>query len=185
MNTGEDVSENPYRSQGDDDRIELFLLRLITRNDMRYSTEWRKYMLKNVLNMIIVIIVFLNGLLFIATSLYTLGNRELSLQIHEDIPSTASDGMIQFKVILCLLVGILYVMLSYSVVKKKYTFAFAGIVSFILFDGFYMLEFFLWSKTHPEVFRGFLTFGLLNFLIGISSWFYWQKRKDASQAQPL
>jgi hypothetical protein len=131
-------------------------------------------MLRKIFNSVILVIIFLNGLLFIATSIYAFGDKGLSLRIHEDIPPTASDFIIQLKVIICLVVGILYVIFSYSIFKKKHNLALSGFSSFILFDGFYMVEFYLWLKTHPDVLTGFLFFGTLNLLIGIYSLYLWK-----------
>ena len=127
----------------------------------------------------IVILMMLNGLLFIS-NIYVFGNREAAIGMHDDLAPTASDLMVNAKVVLCFVVGFLYVVSAIGIMKKKYALALSGVIGFILFDGFYILELILWSKTHPRVWIDFSVFGGLSLLIGIYSWLNWSSRTESA-----
>lgn len=126
---------------------------------------------------IILILMLLNGLLFIS-NIYVLGNREAAIEMHDDLAPTASAFMANAKVVLCFVVGILYVISAVAIIKKKYPLALSGVIGFILFDGFYIIELILWSKTHPRVWIDFSIFGGLSLLFGVYSWLNWRRRTE-------
>ncbi len=131
-------------------------------------------MLSKIGRAIALVVMILNGLLF-ASNIYALGNREAALQIHSDLAASASTLMVNTKVILCFIVGILYLVAAGGIVRKRYGLAWAGIIGFALFDGFYLVELMLWAGTHPPVWLGFGIFGSLGLLIGAFSWLNWRK----------
>ena len=126
---------------------------------------------------IILIVMILNGLLFIS-NIYVLGNREAAINMHNDLAPSASALMVNAKVILCFIVGILYIVSAFGIIRKKYGLALAGIIGFVLFDGFYIVELIMWAKVHPRIWIDFTIFGGVSLLIGVYSWWNWRKRAN-------
>ena len=125
--------------------------------------------------MIILIVIILNGLLFIS-NIYVLGNREAAIEMHNDLAPSASALMVNSKVILCFIVGILYIISAFGIIRKKYGLALAGIIGFVFFEGFYVVELVMWAKIHPRIWLDFGRFGGISLLIGVYSWWNWRKR---------
>lgn len=130
-----------------------------------------------IFKVIILALMFLNGLLFIS-NIYVFGNREAAIEMHNDLAPTASALMANAKVVICFVVGFLYIASAVSIIKKKYALALTGVIGFILFDGLYIYELILWSKSHPRVWIDFSIFGGLSLLIGIYSWMNWRSRTE-------
>ena len=123
----------------------------------------------------ILIVTILNGLLFIS-NIYVLGNTEAAINMHDDLAPSASALIVNAKVILCFIVGILYIVSAFGIIRKKYGLALAGIIGFVLFDGFYIIELIMWYRIHPRIWIDFSIFGGLSLLIGAYSWRKWRKR---------
>jgi hypothetical protein len=117
----------------------------------------------------------LNGLLFIS-NIYVLGDREAALQMHSDLAASASGLLVNTKVMVCFIAGILYLVAAGGIVWRKFGLALAGVIGFVIFDGFYLVELLLWGATHPPVWLGVGLFGSLGLLIGVFCWLNWQKR---------
>lgn len=121
----------------------------------------------------ILLLMILNGLLFIS-NIYVLGDREAAIEMHDDLAPTASSLMANAKVVICFVVGVLYVVSAFAIIKKKYYLSLSGVIGFVLFVGFYILELILWSQTHPRVWIDFSIFGGFSLLFGIYSWLNWR-----------
>lgn len=119
-------------------------------------------------------LMILNGLLFIS-NIYVLGNNEAAINMHTDLAPSASTLMVNAKVIICFIVGMLYLVSAFGIIRRKFNLALAGIIGFILFDGFYIIELALWSRIHPQVWFGFIIAGGLSLLIGLYSFQNWRK----------
>ncbi len=74
-------------------------------------------MLSNIGKTIILIMMILNGLLFIS-NIYVLGNREAAINMHDDLAPSSSALMVNAKVILCFIVGILYIVSVFGIIRK-------------------------------------------------------------------
>ncbi|MCP4132462.1 MAG: hypothetical protein GY754_15930 [bacterium] len=123
----------------------------------------------------LLVIMILMGLLFIS-NIYVLGNVEAAIEMHDDLAPTASAFMVNTKVLICFVVGILYVLSAYGIIRKKYSLALAGIIGFILFDGFYIVQLVMWAGIHPRMWIDFSIFGGLSLLFGVFSWYHWKNR---------
>jgi hypothetical protein len=130
-------------------------------------------MYKKIGKHIVLTLMFLNGILFMI-GIYVLGNTQAAYQMHEDMPPTAGDFLLNFKIISGFIVGAMYVISAIGIYRNKLKLALAGVLAFILFDGFYLVEILLWGKTHTTVWVGFGIFGTLSLLFGIFSWFSWK-----------
>lgn len=117
-----------------------------------------------------------NGLMFISGT-YVLGDRKAAIEMHEDLAPSASDLMVNAKVVISFVVGILYLIAAYGIIRKKYNLALAGVIGFAIFDGFYVIELVLWAKTNPGTWMGFCIFGSLALLFGAYSLWVWRKRE--------
>lgn len=132
-------------------------------------------MLSKVFKVIILIMMILNGLLFIS-NIYVLGDREAAIKMHNDLAPSASALTANIKVIDCFVSGILYLSAAVGIIRRKYSWALAGVVAFVIFDGLYIIELVMWAKNHPRIWIDFSTFGGLSLLIGGYSWWTWKKK---------
>jgi membrane protein implicated in regulation of membrane protease activity len=80
------------------------------------------------------------------------------------------------KVIDCFVVGILYLVAAFGIIRKKYNLALAGVIACVLFVGLYIYQLIVWPNVNAWI--GFVIFGGLSLLFGIYSWRYWQKRDN-------
>jgi hypothetical protein len=128
---------------------------------------------------IILILMILNGLFFIS-NIYVLGDTQAAIAMHDDLPRSASALLANAKVIDCFVVGILYLVAAYAIIRKKYNLALAGVVACVLFVGLYIYQLVVWPSVNAWV--GFAIFGGLSLLFGGYSWWYRQKRKDHTES---
>jgi len=131
-------------------------------------------MLKKIIKLVMLAVIILNGLLFIS-NIYVLGDREAAIKMHDDLPRVASAAWANTKVIVCFVVGILYLLSAYGIIRTKRNFTLAGILGFIIFDGVYLIQLIMWAGIHPRIWIDFSTFGGVSFLIGMYSLYYWKK----------
>jgi hypothetical protein len=116
-----------------------------------------------------VVLMVLNGLLFVS-NIYVLGNAKAAIEMHTDLSPMAGPTMANGKVIVCFVAGILYLIAAYAVFARKRHRAVAGVIGFVIFDGFYLVELVMWGGSHLPVWLGFCIFGGLGLLIGWYSW---------------
>ncbi len=133
-------------------------------------------MTNKIIKIIMLVIMISNGLLFVI-NIYVLGDREAAIEMHEDLSPDASALMANLKVLVGFATGILYLIGAYGIIRKKYALTFAGIMGFVLFDGFYIIELVLWAASYPLIWISFGIFGSLAFIIGAYSHRIWRKRK--------
>lgn len=123
---------------------------------------------------IILIVMILNGLLFVS-NIYVLGNMEAAIHMHTDLAPSANALMVNSKVIICFIVGILYIVSAFGIIRRNYDLALAGVIGFVLFDGFYIVELIMWAGIHSRIWIDFSIFGGLGLIIGLYSWRNWRK----------
>lgn len=129
---------------------------------------------------IILILMILSGLLFIS-NIYVLGNREAAIAMHDDLPRSASALLANTKVLDCFVVGILHLIAAVGIIRKKYAWALAGVIAFVLFDGLYIFQLIMWASIHPRMWVDFSIFGGLSLVIGIYSWWHWKHRSHVGE----
>jgi hypothetical protein len=132
-------------------------------------------MFKKIGTTIILILMILNGLFFVS-NIYVLGNTEAAIEMHDDLPRSASALLANAKVIDCFIVGILYLVAAYGIIREKYSLALAGVVGCVLFVGLYVFQLIMWAGEHPRMWLDFAIFGGLSLLLGVYSWWNWRKR---------
>jgi len=115
------------------------------------------------------LLMILNGLLFVS-NIYVLGNTKAAIEMHTDLSPTAGPAMVNGKVIVCFVTGILYLAAAYAILSHKNRWAIAGVAGFVIFDGFYLVELAMWGGSHFQVWLGFGIFGGLGLIIGWYSW---------------
>lgn len=121
------------------------------------------------------ILMVLNGLFFIA-NIYVLGNTQEAIAMHDDLTPTAGAVMANAKVINCFVVGLCYLAAAWGIARRRSVLALFGVLGFVLFDGFYLLELVLWGSSHTRVWVDFSIFGGISLVIGIFSWHQWKNR---------
>ena len=117
----------------------------------------------------------LNGLFFIS-NIYVLGDTQAAIAMHDDLPRSASALLANAKVIDCFVVGILYLVAAFGIIRQKYNLALAGAVACALFIGLYIYQLIVWPNVNAWI--GFAIFGGLSLLFGAYSWWHWQKRES-------
>jgi len=115
-----------------------------------------------------------NGVLFVIGT-YVLGDTAAAIEMHEDLAPDASPLLVNTKVIIAFVVGLLYLLAAFGVLTRRHRLALAGVIAFALFDGFYVVELVLWAGTNPGAWIGFCIFGSISALIGAYSWWIWKK----------
>lgn len=133
-------------------------------------------MLKKIIRIIFLVLLIFKGLLLIS-NIYVLENREAAIEMHEDLAPTATAFTANVKVLVCFVTGILYLITAYGMIRKKYALTLAGIIAFLIFDGFYIIELAMWGNTNPYTWVGFGTFGIFAIIVGVYSFLLWKKRK--------
>ena len=118
---------------------------------------------------VVVLLMILNGLLFVS-NIYVLGDTKAATEMHTDLSPTAGPAMANGKVIVCFVAGILYLIAACAVLARKRHLAIAGVIGFVIFDGFYLVELAMWGSSHFQVWLGFGIFGGLGLAIGWYSW---------------
>ncbi len=130
---------------------------------------------------LILLLMVLNGLLFIS-NIYVWGNTEAALAMHEDLAPWAGAAMANLKVLDCFIVGLLYLVTAYAIFRGNRVLSVVGVLAFLLFDGFYLVELALWGATHPPVWFGFGLFGSLSFGFAVFSWYVFNHSPQAVTA---
>lgn len=130
-------------------------------------------MLRKIFSWAIIGGMILVGLLF-GANIYVLGDTAAAIKMHEDLPITASPLMVNAKVIITFITGILFLIAAYSIISKNRNLAIAGVLGFALFDGFYLLEIAMWANIHPVIWTYFALAGGIAFLFGVFCWHYWK-----------
>jgi hypothetical protein len=132
-------------------------------------------MIKKITKIIVLSLMILNGI-FCMCNIYVLGNREEIVKMHLDLVPDAGDFIANTKVIGIFISGLLFVIAAVSIIRKKYKFAFAGIIGFAIVNGLYIVQLILWADIHPRIWIHFAIFGGLSLIYGIYSWLNWKKR---------
>ncbi len=119
------------------------------------------------------------GLLF-GSNIYVLGDTASAIHMHDDLPATASPLLVDLKVIITFITGMLYLIAAFSIISKNRNLALAGVLGFALFDGFYILEIAMWSDIRPQIWTYFVMVGGISLLFGIYCWRYWKAGRTST-----
>jgi hypothetical protein len=125
-----------------------------------------------VFNWVIIGGMILVGLLF-GSNIYVLGDTASAVQMHEDLPLTASPLLVNIKVIITFITGILFLTAAFAIIRKDRNLSLAGVLGFALFDGFYLIELAMWADVHPRIWTYFALAGGIALLIGAFCYRYW------------
>jgi len=115
------------------------------------------------------ILLIVNGLIFVA-SLPAIIDPALALQIHSDLYPECGILMITLKSAICFGAGLAYLVSAYGYYRRS-SLVFAGVVGAVPFFLFYLIELAFWGANYPQVWTGFLIFGLASLIIMTGSWF--------------
>ena len=129
----------------------------------------------SILKTTILSLMVLNGLFFCA-NIYVFGNTPAAIAMHNDLVPTVGPIIANTKILICFLVGLCYLTAAWGITRGRNGFALVGFGGFALFDGFYLIELFLWGASYPRVWLDFSIFGGISLIIGIFSWLEWKKR---------
>ena len=112
---------------------------------------------------ILLILLVGNGIIFVS-SLPVISNPSMAQQIHNDLSPDAGIFIITVKSLLCVIAGIGYLVGAYGLYYNSHL-VLAGLAGAAPFFIFYLYEIASWGMTYPGVWIGFLTFGLMSFII--------------------
>jgi hypothetical protein len=112
------------------------------------------------------------GLLF-GSNIYVLGDAASAIQMHEDLPQTASSLLVNMKVVITFITGVLFLVAALAIINKNHNMSLAGVFGFALFDGFYLLELAMWADVNPRIWTCFAIAGGIALLLGAFCWRYW------------
>lgn len=115
----------------------------------------------------VILMIFL-GILFI-TNIIVFGDTSAAIRMHWDLSPSAGDLIVEGKVLVCFITGLLYLIAAAGILRQRYLLASAGVVGAILFLGYYLIELLSWGGTYSPVWTGFFTFGGVNLIVGIYS----------------
>ena len=101
-----------------------------------------------------------NGLLF-AGQVYLFNDTAAALRIHSDIPPEADPALVNLKVGAWALAGLAFVVAGAGLMSGRRDWLPAAFVGFLLVDGLYVAQFWLFGASYLGVWAGFATFGLL------------------------
>lgn len=106
--------------------------------------------------------------LFFATNIGALNNRERSVNMHKDLPPSASPAAANTKVVITFLCGIGFILAAFGLHWSFSPFLIAGALGAALFVLFYIVEIALWGRSHRTVWLGFFTFGTATLVAGLN-----------------
>ncbi len=109
------------------------------------------------------IVMVVNGLAFAGQG-YLFNDASAALRVHGDLPSDADPALVDLKVAAWALAGLAWVVAGFGLATGRREWLPAAFVGFLLVDGFYVVQFWLWGRTHVGVWVGFAAFGLLALL---------------------
>ncbi len=132
-------------------------------------------MLIKILRLVLLAGMMLNGLLFVS-NIYVLGDTQAAINMHDDLPLTANPFLVNVKVIITFITGILFLVAAFAIIRRNHNLALTGVFGFALFDSFYILELAMWAGVHPRIWADFSIFGGLALLFGVFCWRYWMER---------
>ncbi len=101
-----------------------------------------------------------NGLLFSAQA-YLFHDTAAALGLHRDLPAVADPGFVDLKVGAWALAGLGWIVAGAGLVTGRREWLPAAVLSFLLVDGLYVAQLWLWGSAYPAVWAGFAVFGLL------------------------
>ncbi len=128
-----------------------------------------------IFDIVFLLLVILTGLFF-TSNIYVIGNPEAAIEMHDDLPGTASDFLAITKVIVVFITGISFLITAYAIIKRRKKYAIAGFVGAIIFNLEYLIQLYFWYDEHPRMLMDFAVFGTLSLVIGIRSFLYWKYR---------
>ncbi len=133
-------------------------------------------MVKKTLKISVLVLMMLIGM-FLVSNIYILGDHQGAIEMHEDLAPNASAFWANAKVLNCFFTGLLYVISSIGIIRKRYHLTLAGVIGAGIFIALYLIQLWMWAGIHPRIWFDFSIFGGLALLFGIYSWRIWQKRE--------
>ena len=109
------------------------------------------------------IVMAANGLLF-AGQVYLFNDAPAALRIHRDLPPDADPALVNLKVVAWALAGIAWVVAGFGLMTGRREWLPSAFVAFLLVDGFYVAQYWLWGSWYLSVWISFAVFGVLALL---------------------
>jgi hypothetical protein len=119
------------------------------------------------------LVMVVNGLLF-AGQVYLFNDASAALRVHQDLPPGADPALVDLKVVAWALAGIAWVVSGAGLMSGRRDWLPAAFVGFLLVDGLYVAQFWLWGGTYLGVWAGFAVFGLLALLYAAVCRYAWR-----------
>ena len=119
-------------------------------------------------------VMILNGLLFLG-QVYLFPDAAAALRVHRDLAQDADFQFIALKVLSWGLAGLAWVVAGLGLATGRRDWLPAAFVGFLLVDGTFAAQFWLWGREMPTVWISFGVFGLLSFLYAAVARHVWRE----------
>lgn len=119
------------------------------------------------------IVMVLNGLLFAGQG-YLFDDVPAALRVHGDLPPDADPSLVDLKVALWALAGLAWIVSGFGLATGRREWLPAAFVGFLLVDGFYLVQFWLWGRSHIGVWEWFAVFGVLALIYAAVCRYAWR-----------
>lgn len=119
------------------------------------------------------IVMIVHGAAFLA-QVYFFPDAAAALRVHRDLAPGADFQFVALKVLFWGLAGLAWIVSGFGMATGKRDWLPAAFVGFLLVDGLYVAQVWMWGATHPAVWIGFGVFGLLAFLYAAAARHVWR-----------
>jgi len=123
---------------------------------------------------VIGIVMVVNGILF-AGQAYLFDNVSAALRIHGDLPADADPSLVDLKVAAWALAGVAWVVAGLGLMTGRRDWLPGAFVGFLLVDGLYVVQFWLWGSSHLALWAWFAVFGILALAYGAVCRHVWRQ----------
>lgn len=119
------------------------------------------------------IVMIVHGAAFLA-QVYLFPDAAAALRVHRDLAPDADFQFVALKVLFWGLAGLAWIVSGLGMATGRRDWLPAAFVGFLLVDGLYAAQFWMWGGTHLAVWIGFGVFGLLAFLYAAAARQVWR-----------
>jgi hypothetical protein len=119
------------------------------------------------------VVMVVNGLLFVG-QVYLFPDATAALRVHRDLAPDADFQLVALKVLAWGLAGLAWVVSGIGLMTGRRDWLPAAFVGFLLVDGLYVAQFWMWGDTLLTVWAWFGVFGTLAFVYAAVARHVWK-----------
>jgi len=114
-----------------------------------------------------------HGIAFLG-QVYLFPDAAAALRVHRDLAPDADFQFVALKVLFWGLAGLAWIVAGLGMITGKRDWLPAAFVGFLLVDGLYAAQFWMWGSSYVGVWVGFGVFGLLALLYAAAARHVWR-----------